>query len=135
LRRESLDQLALYGWPGELDELRDVIAAAHAACNSHEITPTDLPVVVHHASQAASQRRMPIVSIVLDELLAKIEREAIERALAQANGNKTEAAALLGMTRPRLYRRLIQLGLASESVDADAQAPEFIEQLPDDDAP
>jgi DNA-binding NtrC family response regulator len=118
-----------------LDELRGVIAAAHAKCNSHEITSTDLPTVVHHASQAASRRRVPTERIVLDELLAKIEREAIERALAQADGNKTEAAALLGMTRPRLYRRLIQLGLASESTDADAPTPEFIEQLPDDDTP
>jgi DNA-binding NtrC family response regulator len=70
---------------------------------------------------------------VLDELLAKIEREAIERALAQANRNKTEAAELLGMTRPRLYRRLIQLGLVSEAKDADGQAPEFIEQSSNDD--
>ena len=135
LRADALDQLALYTWPGELDELREVIAAAHAACESHEITPADLPAVVHHASQAASQRRTSPERIVLDELLAKIEREAIERALAQANGNKTEAAELLGMTRPRLYRRLVQLGLVSEAKDAEAQTPEFIEQLPSDEMP
>ncbi len=33
------------------------------------------------------------------------------RAIARAKGNKTKAAKLLGMTRPRLYRRLVQLGL------------------------
>ena len=52
---------------------------------------------------------------MLDEFLASIEREVVERALAQAGGNKTAAAELLGMTRPRLYRRLVQLGLVSES--------------------
>ena len=48
---------------------------------------------------------------MLDEFLAQIERELIVRALAQAKGNKAKAARLLGMTRPRLYRRLVQLGL------------------------
>jgi DNA-binding NtrC family response regulator len=135
LRADALDRLALYSWPGELDELRDVIAAAHEACESHEITPSDLPAVIHHASQAAARSRSSPERIVLDELLARIEREAIERALAQADGNKTEAAELLGMTRPRLYRRLVQLGLVSEVKDADAETPEFIEQLRGDESP
>jgi DNA-binding NtrC family response regulator len=116
LRPETLDALALYRWPGELDELRDVIAAAHAACAGHQVAPTDLPAIVHHAAKAAARaRRAPPDRIVLDEFLASIEREVVERALAQAGGNKTAAAELLGLTRPRLYRRLVQLGLVSES--------------------
>jgi DNA-binding NtrC family response regulator len=116
VRADALDLLALYFWPGELNELRAVIAAAHAAATSHEITPADLPPVVHHAAKAAAlPRRRPPERIVLDDLLASIEREVIERALAQVGGNKSAAAELLGMTRPRLYRRLLQLGLASEA--------------------
>lgn len=116
LRPDALDTLALYRWPGELDELRDIIAAAHVVCTGQQITPADLPAVVHHAAKtAALVRRMPPERIVLDELLASIEREIIERALAEAGGNKTAAAQLLGMTRPRLYRRLVQLGLVTES--------------------
>ena len=125
VRSEAIDLLALYSWPGELDELREVITAAHRSCNTHEITPADLPAVIHHASKSASRARRQPERIVLDELLANIEKEAIVRALAQAGGNKTEAAALLGMTRPRLYRRLVQLGLAG---------PEFIERDPDDES-
>jgi DNA-binding NtrC family response regulator len=71
---------------------------------------------------------------VLDDLLALIEREAIVRALAEADGNKTEAAALLGMTRPRLYRRLVQLGLVVESAEFDGELPEFIETPSGDEA-
>jgi DNA-binding NtrC family response regulator len=116
IRADALDVLALYGWPGELDELREVIAAAHAACTGHQITPADVPAVVHHAAKTASlARRAPSQRIVLDQFLASIEREVIVRALAEAGGNKTAAAELLGMTRPRLYRRLVQLGLVSES--------------------
>lgn len=110
---EALDRLALYGWPGELDELREVIAAAHEAATSHEITPADLPAIVHHAAHAASMGRREPERIVLDDLLASVEMELIRRALVQADGNKTEAAQLLGITRPRLYRRLVQLGLVS----------------------
>jgi DNA-binding NtrC family response regulator len=124
LSADALDLLALYGWPGELDELGQVIAAAHGACNSHQITAANLPATIHHASHSASRVRRRAERIVLDELLAKIEREAIVRALAQAGGNKSEAAALLGMTRPRLYRRLVQLGFATER---EPDGPEFIE--------
>ncbi len=126
LRTDTLDLLALYTWPGELDELRETIAAAHRACTSHGIVPTHLPAIIHHAARAASHVRRQPERIVLDELLANIEREAITRALAQAGGNKTGAAELLGMTRPRLYRRLVQLGLAG---------PEFIEHEPTDETP
>jgi DNA-binding NtrC family response regulator len=126
LRHDTLDLLALYSWPGELDQLRAVIVAAHRACESHEIMPVDLPPLIHHASRAATHIRRQPEKIVLDELLAVIEKEAIVRALAQSGGNKSEAAGLLGMTRPRLYRRLVQLGLAGvEAIDSDQ--PEFLE--------
>jgi DNA-binding NtrC family response regulator len=115
MRPEALDMLALYEWPGELDELREVIAAAHETCTGHEVTPPDLPAVVHHAVRASSLSRRPSERIVLDDFLASIEKELIVRALAQAGGNKSEAAQLLGMTRPRLYRRLVQLGLAGNA--------------------
>jgi DNA-binding NtrC family response regulator len=56
-------------------------------------------------------------------LLGRIERELIHRALAQAKGNKTKAARLLGMTRPRLYRRLVQLGLEEDSPERLGEPP------------
>jgi DNA-binding NtrC family response regulator len=105
-----------------------VITAAHRACAAHQIVPEDLPEVIHHAVQAASRAPRRAERIVLDELLATIEKEAILCALNQAAGNKTEAAELLGMTRPRLYRRLVQLGLVSEPATEELQGPEFIER-------
>ncbi len=131
LRSDALELLALYSWPGELNQLREIVAAAHRACTSYEISTADLPTIVHHAHAAASRVRREPERIVLDELLASIEREAIVRALAQTGGNKSEAAVLLGMTRPRLYRRLVQLGLAGEEGDeALREQPEFIERDP-----
>jgi DNA-binding NtrC family response regulator len=135
LRPDALDSLALYNWPGELDQLRETVEAAHAACESHEISASDLPPTFYHAFRAAKHVRQRPEPIVLDELLATIEKEAIIRALARAGGNKSEAAALLGMTRPRLYRRLVQLGLAREEVETEVEfeeAPEFLEHDPID---
>jgi DNA-binding NtrC family response regulator len=135
IRADALDLLALHSWPGELDELRGAIAAAHRACTSHEIAAANLPAAIHHASHAALRIRRRAERVVLDELLARIEREAILRALAQAGGNKSEAADLLGMTRPRLYRRLVQLGLAADTAaESEPDGPEFIEREPGDES-
>jgi DNA-binding NtrC family response regulator len=133
LRADALDLLILYSWAGELEQLQQVITAAHRACKSHEITPPDLPAVIHHAVQAASRGRRQPERIVLGELLATIEREAISRALQQAAGNKSEAADLLGMTRPRLYRRLVQLGLVAAETQP-VEEPEFVERPPEKEA-
>ena len=135
IRPDALDLLALYSWPGEIDELRQVIAVAHRTARSHEIVPGDLPPVIHHASQSAARIRRQPERIMLDELLANIEREAIMRALTQAGSNKTEAAELLGLTRPRLYRRLVQLGLAGSATDELEAGPEFIEEELTDESP
>jgi DNA-binding NtrC family response regulator len=111
---EALDRLAAYSWPGDLAELEAFVAEAHARCQASEVTPADLPQRIDLAAAAATFARRPEETIVLEDFLAKIERELIERALTQARGNKTKAARMLGMTRPRFYRRLVQLGLATE---------------------
>ena len=87
---------------------------AHAAAEGPRIESSDMPPRVAHAVQAAAFPRKDAQPIVLDEFLAQVELELVTRALAQAGGNKTQAARLLGMNRPRFYRRLAQLGLADE---------------------
>jgi len=108
---EALDRLDAYPWPGNLDELARIVAEAHQRVDGAQIAVGDLPERIHFAADAAARPHREEETIVLDELLGRIERELIERALARAKGNKTKAAKLLGMTRPRLYRRLVQLGL------------------------
>jgi DNA-binding NtrC family response regulator len=114
LAPETLDVLAAYDWPGQLDELAEFIHQAHDRAEGSQIIPPDLPQRIFLAADAMRYARQPEETIVLEDFLAEIERELIERALARAKGNKTKAAQLLGMTRPRLYRRLVQLGLATE---------------------
>lgn len=112
LSPEALDCLDAYDWPGNIDELALMISESHANAVTALITPRDLPKRLHQAAQAAAHPRRAPETIVLDEFLAEIERELIGRAMSQAKGNKAKAARLLGLTRPRLYRRLLQLGMA-----------------------
>ena len=109
---EALDHFALYDWPGQVDELAAAVRQAFAQAEGFEIACSDLPKQLHLAAEAARFPRLPPpVPIDLEQFLAQVEAELIDRALRQAKGNKSQAARLLGMTRPRLYRRMVQLGL------------------------
>lgn len=120
---DALDRLVLYDWPGELAELRSVVQAAERRCEGPLITARDLPRIVHVAVDHAQRMESPPEPIQLDKYLAEVETLLIQRALALADGNKAEAARLLGMSRPRLYRRLVQLGLAEPPRKPDAEPP------------
>ncbi len=108
---EAVDLLVAYSWPGNLDELAQVVAEAHRRAGGTIVERDDLPERIHLADDAARYPPQRPERIVLDEFLKRVERELIRRALAQAKGNKARAARLLGLTRPRLYRRMTQLGL------------------------
>ncbi|MEN6451878.1 MAG: sigma 54-interacting transcriptional regulator [Thermoguttaceae bacterium] len=107
----ALERLDAYAWPGNLDELAQVVAEAHGRAAGPKIEAADLPDRLLLAAQAAAHPRRVDETIVLDEYLGHVERELIRRALARSKGNKARAARLLGVTRPRLYRRMVQLGL------------------------
>jgi DNA-binding NtrC family response regulator len=107
----ALDRMHLFDWPGGLAQLRDAVATAHTKTTSPEISVRDLPPFLARAETAAAYPGETIQPIALESVLADIEVNLIRRALELAGGNKTQAATLLGMTRPRLYRRLEQLGM------------------------
>jgi DNA-binding NtrC family response regulator len=116
---EALDQLAAYSWPGNIDELAAVVRETHERARASLIGVNDLPKRIHWAADAAAHPPRHEETIVLADFLDRVERELIARALRRAKGNKSRAAKLLGLTRPRLYRRLVQLGL--ERADSNAE--------------
>jgi DNA-binding NtrC family response regulator len=120
---DALDQLYSYSWPGNLDELMETAAEAHRHASGHEIGLGDLPERLRLAASAAAYPRRPEEKIVLDEYLGRVERELIRRALSRSKGNKAKAARLLGLTRPRLYRRMVLLGLEEKPKGDDSSAP------------
>lgn len=101
-----------YRWPGNLRELYSTLAACHARVSTDQIDVTDLPASLR---QAVRLERTPVPSpeppIPLDKLLEQAERRLIELALRRARGNKSRAADLLAVWRPRLLRRMEALGI------------------------
>ena len=107
----TMEMLLAYQWPGNVDELAEVIRAAHHAAGGPRVEPDDLPTRLRLAADAAIQGSRDESPIELEAFLADIELRLVRRALEAADGNKSQAAKMLGMTRQRLYRRLVQLEL------------------------
>jgi len=100
-RKMSADALALlekYAWPGNVRELRHAVERATILANSDRLLPEDFPF--------AHQRPAPPLDTTEDLDLERTERRTIERALKLHDGNISQAAAALGLTRPALYRRM-----------------------------
>jgi len=101
----AMDVLCEHAWDENLDELRDVVARACDAAAGSRITRDDLPPHVLSAVSTPLPPTETEAPIVLDDVLAEVESELIRRAMRLSKGNKTKAAELLGISRPRLHRR------------------------------
>jgi transcriptional regulator of acetoin/glycerol metabolism len=124
LAAEALDVLVGYSWPGNVAELRGCVTEAFAQAEGHEITVADLPRRLFQVADAVRRPARVDEPIDLEDFLKNIEREIVERAMKQARGNKARAARLLGLTRPRLYRRMVQLGLVdTAALDSGSDGP------------
>lgn len=110
---EVWSQFEEYNWPGNLDELDEVIYEALCDSDGPVIRADHLPLRIRtglDAQRLGSLMDGPLEA--LEPLMERVEREHIERALEQARGNKTKAASILKITRPSLYRRMEALGLS-----------------------
>ena len=107
IENETMESLVRYSWPGELDELTEAVDIACRAASPPWISLKDFPQNLRIALRT-DQPLMPEQDSVidLDQFLAEIEEELILRAVAHTGGNKSKAARLLNISRPRLLRRL-----------------------------
>jgi len=107
---EAIDRLQQQEWPGNIDQLNEMLTAAHQTATGFTLDVTDFPAVVSRPPQKKAEAKEP-ESIDLDAALEAYEREILQRALQAAKGNKTQAANMLSISRARLHRRIEQWGL------------------------
>ncbi len=105
---EALQKLQEWDYPGNIRELRQILERAVTLCEGDCIRPQDLCLDDDpHTVPPASMRR----NQSLEEYIENIERAEITKALEKANGNKTRAAELLGLSFRALRYRIKKLGL------------------------
>jgi len=114
LTPQASELLRAYAWPGNLRELYAALQSACQRTTSDRIDAPQLPaplrltVRLGETPQPVSER-----AIRLDEILEEAERRLILLALRRARGNRSQAAELLSIWRPRLLRRMEALGIHS----------------------
>jgi DNA-binding NtrC family response regulator len=104
----ALQKLMDYHWPGNVRELQNVIERGLVLCSRTSLGPEDIRLeTARRNSKADSPRSFLPDGMTLDQY----EQELIREALKRVNGNKSQAARLLGLTRNALRYRLTQMGL------------------------
>lgn len=105
--------LLYYDWPGNVSELRLAIHQAVSNFGGPVLRSNMLPSRVRHLAERASgdtQVRYLNLNTHLKPLWL-VEKEAIEAAMQEADGNPQHAARFLGISPAELHRRLRQLAL------------------------
>lgn len=103
LTDQSLGLLRDYHWPGNVRELRNFCERMVVLLAGREIHPTNLPREMQAvAGERAAPFALPDSGVRLDEL----EQSLIRQALDKAQGNRSRAARLLGLSRDTLLYRL-----------------------------
>jgi sigma-54 dependent transcriptional regulator, acetoin dehydrogenase operon transcriptional activator AcoR len=98
---EAMRLLMRMSWPGNAEQVHQVLREVVKHRRTGSIEPEDLPPEVHTVSRR-----------VLSPLEA-IERDAIVRCLANTNGSKAKAARSLGMSRATIYRKVHDYGIVA----------------------
>jgi DNA-binding NtrC family response regulator len=106
----AMQKLVSYDWPGNVRELENVVERSMVLCNAPQLSAEDIKLDTFRSRSSQSAGFLPD-GMNLDDFEQSIIREALRR----ANGNKSQAARLLGITRNALRYRLSQMGLESDN--------------------
>jgi DNA-binding NtrC family response regulator len=105
-----MEALSGYGWPGNVRELRTAVEHAVVLCRGEIIGLRDLPPSVRRSVEEGSgmvgEGGIPSLVEPGELTVREAERQLIIRALRESNGNRTEAARRIGVSRRTLHRKL-----------------------------
>jgi transcriptional regulator with PAS, ATPase and Fis domain len=112
ITRLAIEALEKHDWPGNVRELRNVIERALLLETTDKI---GLSSIVIEAEENHGLLEGPGVTRGKDFSLEKAERELIAHALHETGWQKTQAAALLGITRATLYAKVKQYNIQKQT--------------------
>ena len=105
--RKRLEQ---HEWPGNIRELRNLLERVAYLCQGDRVEADDLAIIQRVSKDAAN----PYSEMTLTEATDEFQRAHIQHAIERAKGNVSEAAKLLGLHRPNLYRKMKLLGMETK---------------------
>lgn len=101
---EAIEQLCSFDWPGNVRQLENEIRRALLLC--------DASIQIQHLSiQPSPQKQKPNLGLRLHDHVDELERNLVLEALEQTQGNQTQAAKLLGISRYGLHKMIKRLEL------------------------
>lgn len=104
----AIDRLLEHYWPGNVRELENTLERSIVLATGDVLKPDDIRIETPRGNSSHSPSFLP-EGVTLDQW----EQTMIREALRRSNGNKSQAARLLGLTRNALRYRLSQMGLDS----------------------
>ena len=116
LSRDAREALLNHAWPGNIRELQNAIERALIVSDGGLLTAANFgidPGATRVAVQVLPTAGAASAPAESPDSLPDIERRMVLEAVRKAGGNKSKAAALLGLTRSQLYTRLKRHGLES----------------------
>ena len=99
---KAMEAMQIYAWPGNARELENVIQRIVVMNDEQIIEVPDLPSFARFSA---------LRTIGVNRTLAEVEADHIRNVLANAGGNKTQAAQILGIDRKTLRKKIAQYGL------------------------
>jgi two-component system, NtrC family, response regulator AtoC len=107
----AMESLLKYHWPGNVRELRTAIEHAVVLCKSDMIGLRELPASLRTPASEGSNRETREVISAGKLTLKEAERQLLIHALEESNGNRTDAARKLGISRRTLHRKIHEFQL------------------------
>lgn len=106
---QAMDRLLRHDWPGNVRELMNAIERAVVLARAEYLDEDEFPLI---PGEAGPEGGLPLEGAASVELpLDEVEKATILRMLEHTNGNKSEAARRLGITRRTLHKKLKAYGV------------------------
>lgn len=106
-------RLESHTWPGNVRELRNLMERLAYLSTNDRVEAEDLAFILSPSSTGTS---LVVEGLQLNDATCEFQRKYIQQSIDRSRGNVSQAARNLGVHRSNLYRKMRQLGMATDEV-------------------